>query len=94
MFCLVDCDGVVALVTLRPVVSCQLSVASCRDVEGVSAIRVPGGVTPSLMAGGVSHFLFPSLLAPGADADSVVLQALIVATILRAGSRWSGRPQE
>ncbi|MFN5537578.1 MAG: hypothetical protein ACK5EN_19090, partial [Planctomyces sp.] len=67
MFCLVDCDGVVALVTLRPVVSCQLSVvscqlpvASCRDVEGVSAIRVPGGVTPSLMAGGVSHFLFPS----------------------------------
>ncbi|MFN9287005.1 MAG: hypothetical protein ACK6EB_02970 [Planctomyces sp.] len=78
MFCLVECDGVEALVTLRPVVS-------GRDVEGVSAIRVPGGVTPSL---------FPSLLAPGADADSVVLQALIVATILRAGSRWSGRPQE
>ena len=87
MFCLVECDGVEALVTLRPVVS-------GRDVEGVSAIRVPGGVTPSLMAGGVSHSLFPSVLAPGADADSVVLQALIVATILRAGSRWSGRPQE
>jgi hypothetical protein len=78
VFCLVECDGVEALVTLRPVVS-------GRDVEGVSAIRVPGGV---------SHSLFPSLLAPGADADSVVLQALIVATILRAGSRWSGRPQE
>ncbi len=39
MFCLVECDGVEALVTLRPVVS-------GRDVEGVSAIRVPGGVTP------------------------------------------------
>jgi hypothetical protein len=50
VFCLVECDGVEALVTLRPVVS-------GRDVEGVSAIRVPGGVTPSLMAGGVSPAL-------------------------------------